>query len=76
MSKPARQVAERARRRICIALLLAPSWCWSSEAASAAGAQSCSSCREFHQACIKAHSQQACKNDHDICMKHCRSEPR
>jgi hypothetical protein len=37
-------------------------------------ADSCEECREFHQACIKAHSQTACKHDYDICMKHCRQK--
>ena len=37
-------------------------------------ADNCKECREFQRACIKAHSQTACKNDYDICMKHCRQK--
>jgi hypothetical protein len=39
---------------------------------SAFAADSCKECREFHKACVQAHSQAACKVDYDICMKHCR----
>jgi len=36
---------------------------------------SCSKeCRDFQQACLKAHSQAACKTDYDICMKACRKK--
>jgi hypothetical protein len=38
----------------------------------ALAADSCKECREFHKACVQAHSQAACKVDYDICMKHCR----
>ncbi|MBX9842062.1 MAG: hypothetical protein K2Z80_09685 [Xanthobacteraceae bacterium] len=40
----------------------------------AAPAQSddCKLCREDYQACVKAHSQGACKANYDICLKHCR----
>jgi hypothetical protein len=34
----------------------------------------CKDCRDFHKACVKAHSQAACKTDYDICMKHCRQK--
>jgi hypothetical protein len=45
---------------------------WStSEPAQAAPANKCQDCRDYHQACVKAHSQQACKSEYDICMKHC-----
>jgi hypothetical protein len=37
----------------------------------AAGANKCQDCRDYRQACIKAHSQQACKSEYDICMRHC-----
>jgi hypothetical protein len=38
-------------------------------------ADTCSQeCRTFHRACVKNHSQAACKTDHDICMKHCGKE--
>ena len=42
------------------------------DVATAAPADSCRLCRESHQACVKNHSKDACKNELDICMKHCR----
>jgi len=38
----------------------------------ARAADSCRECRDFQRACVKAHSQTACKTDYDICIKHCR----
>lgn len=35
-------------------------------------ADNCKECRDFHRACLTAHSKAACKTDYDICMKHCR----
>jgi len=44
-------------------------------AAQAAGSDSCTKdCRDFRQACLKAHSQAACKTDYDICVKACRKK--
>jgi hypothetical protein len=41
----------------------------------AAGSDSCTKdCRNFQQACLKAHSQGACKTDYDICIKHCKEK--
>ena len=41
----------------------------------AAGPDSCSKdCRDYHRACLKAHSQEACKTEYDICMKACRKK--
>ena len=41
----------------------------------AALAQSeCKVCRETLQACLKAHSKDACNNDYSICMRHCRKK--
>ena len=37
-------------------------------------ADKCQDCRDYHQACVKAHSQNACKSEYDICMKHCRQK--
>jgi hypothetical protein len=37
-------------------------------------ADSCKECRDYQRACVKAHSQTACKIDYDICMKHCREK--
>jgi hypothetical protein len=31
----------------------------------------CKVCRETLQACVKAHSKDACNNDYSICMRHC-----
>ena len=43
--------------------------------AQAAGSDSCiKDCRDYQQACLKAHSQAACKTDYDICMKACRKK--
>jgi len=42
------------------------------EVAPAAPADSCGLCRDSHQACIKNHSKDACRNEFDICIKHCR----
>jgi hypothetical protein len=42
-----------------------------SEPLRAAQADSCQDCRDYHKACVKAHSQNACKSEYDICMKHC-----
>jgi hypothetical protein len=43
--------------------------------AHAAGSDSCSKdCRDYQQACLKAHSQAACKTDYDICIKACRKK--
>ena len=38
----------------------------------AQAADNCKECRDFHRACLTAHSKAACKTDYDICMKHCR----
>jgi hypothetical protein len=37
-------------------------------------ADSCKECRDFQRACLKAHSQAACKTDYDICIKHCKDK--
>ena len=37
-------------------------------------ADSCKDCRDYQRACVKAHSQAACKTDYDICMKHCKAK--
>jgi hypothetical protein len=34
----------------------------------------CNVCRETLQACLKAHSKDACNNDYSICMRHCRKK--
>jgi hypothetical protein len=40
--------------------------------AAAGNADACKACRDDHDACIKAHSKDACKTNYDICMRHCR----
>lgn len=35
----------------------------------------CKLCRETLQACLKAHTKDACNNDYTICMRHCRKKP-
>jgi hypothetical protein len=40
-------------------------------AAPAAQQNECKACRDDYQACIQAHSKDACKTNFDICLKHC-----
>ena len=35
---------------------------------------SCKECREYQKACVKAHTQAACKSEYSICMKHCKEK--
>jgi len=43
--------------------------------AQAGGSDNCTKdCRDYQHACLKAHSQDACKTDYDICMKACRKK--
>jgi hypothetical protein len=37
-------------------------------------ADSCKDCRDYQRACVKAHTQAACKSEYDICMKHCKEK--
>jgi hypothetical protein len=37
-------------------------------------ADSCKDCRDYQKACLKAHTQAACKSEYDICMKHCKEK--
>ena len=53
--------------------LLATIGGWSM-AGTAVAADDCKICREYHQACVKAHPAGACKNEYDICMKHCQKK--
>ena len=48
--------------------------CGMTGAAPAAQSDDCKLCREDYQACVKAHSQGACKANYDICLKHCRKK--
>lgn len=60
--------------RTLIAMLVLLGHCWITDAAPAAQADDCKLCREDYQACVKAHSQGACKANYDICLKHCRQK--
>ncbi len=53
-------------------LLVLLGHCCVSNAAPAARSDDCKLCRDSHRACVKNHSQNACKTEYDICMKHCR----
>jgi len=57
--------------RIFAAVLALLGHCWLT-ATAAAQSDDCRLCREDFQACVKAHSQGACKANYDICIKHCR----
>lgn len=59
---------------ILAALLALLGCCWMSVASFAAEPAACKICRDYHQACVKAHSPGACKSEFDICMKHCRQK--
>jgi hypothetical protein len=43
-------------------------------AAPAAQQDECKACRDDYQACIAAHSKDACKTNREICLKHCRKK--
>jgi hypothetical protein len=47
--------------------------CWAIDTAPAQS-NDCKKCREDHRACVKAHSQGACKANYDICIKHCQKK--
>jgi hypothetical protein len=34
----------------------------------------CKACREFREACLKAHSSAACNTDYVICVNHCKKK--
>ena len=55
-----------------VVILLALFGCMGAPSAAQAASDSCSKdCRDYQQACLKAHSQSACKTDYDICVKAC-----
>jgi hypothetical protein len=61
--------------RVIVILLALLGYIGAPSAAQAAGSDSCSKdCRDYQRACLKAHSQDACKTDYDICMKACRKK--
>jgi hypothetical protein len=43
-------------------------------AALAAQQDQCKACRDDYQACVAAHSKDACKTNRDICLKHCQKK--
>jgi hypothetical protein len=59
--------------RTLAALLVLVGHCFVSHTA-AAQSQECKLCREDYAACVKAHTQGACKTNYDICMNHCRKK--
>jgi len=50
------------------ALLVLLGYCFMSDAAAAAQSQDCKACRDDYTACVKAHTQGACKTNYDICL--------
>ena len=57
--------------KIIVISLLVP-LAYVSGLASVRAADGCKDCRDYQRACVKAHSQAACKGEYDICMKHCK----
>jgi hypothetical protein len=58
--------------RTFAALLMLVGHCFGNQTAAAAQAQNCKKlCRDDYAACVKAHTQGACKTNYDICMNHC-----
>ena len=37
-------------------------------------ADNCKDCRDYQRACLKAHTQAACKSEYEICIKHCKEK--
>jgi hypothetical protein len=58
-------------RGLAIALVLL---CLCGTSTAAWTLEECKVCRETLQACLKAHSKDACNNDYSICMRHCRKK--
>jgi hypothetical protein len=57
-----------AHRLTLIFLIAVASSSWTT---GARAADDCKICRDYNQACVKAHSAAACKSEYDICIKHC-----
>jgi len=49
-------------------------WLCSMMGAADAQSSDCKLCRDDYRACVKAHTQGACKTNYDICMNHCRKK--
>ena len=58
--------------RFIVLVLMLLGQCVLADAASAAGKDACGECRQDLKACVKGHTQGACKVNYDICIKHCR----
>jgi hypothetical protein len=58
-------------RMFAILLVLAGPYFTSCTAAEAQSQNCKKLCREDYTACVKAHTQGACKTNYDICMNHC-----
>src|SRR5262249_18162796 len=65
---------ERIIMRTFVALLVLIGHCFVSHTAAEAQSQDCKLCRDDYTACVKAHTQGACKTNYDICMNHCRKK--
>ena len=60
--------------RSFVTLLVLLGHCLISHMAAAAQSQDCKLCRDDYTACVKAHTQGACKTNYDICMNHGRKK--
>ena len=58
--------------RISAILVVLFAVCATGNTALAQQSDDCKLCGEQLRACVKNHSQAACKTEFDICMKHCR----
>jgi hypothetical protein len=67
-------MTENLRMKVLTVLLIVLGCCWVIDTAPAAQSDDCKQCREDHRACVKAHSQGACKSNYDICVKHCQKK--
>jgi hypothetical protein len=60
--------------RTYIGLVVLLAVCGANTSVRAQQSNDCKTCREFLQACLKAHSSAACNTDYAICMNHCRKK--
>jgi hypothetical protein len=60
--------------RTYVGLLMLVVVCTTHTSVHAQQSNDCKACREFLQACLKAHSSAACNTDYAICMNHCRKK--
>jgi hypothetical protein len=49
-------------------------WLCSIPGTAAAQSNDCRLCHDDYAACVKAHTQGACKTNYNICMNHCRKK--